>query len=55
VAEAEDADEDLDEAHRELQGLYPGLDWDGQVGEAVSQALEMGFELGRDFANRYPS
>jgi hypothetical protein len=50
----EDPAGDLDEAHRELQDAYPQLDWEGPVSAAVSRALEAGFEIGRDFANRYP-
>jgi hypothetical protein len=49
-----DPNDDLDEAHRELQDMYPGLDWEGPVNAAVSRALERGFEIGRDFGNRCP-
>jgi hypothetical protein len=53
----EDRDESLDAAHREIQDMYPELAWDApgsRVNAAVSRALEMGFEIGRDFGNRYP-
>lgn len=53
--EDEDPNADLDAAHRELQALYPALSWTNTVNAAVSRALETGFELGRDYANRYPS
>jgi hypothetical protein len=51
---ADGPDSELDEAYRELQADYPGLDWDGRVGEAVSEALEAGFQLGRDYEYRHP-
>ena len=47
-------DDDLDEAHRELQDRYPDLDWEGRVNAAVSRALEMGFEISRDWEYRHP-
>ena len=47
-------DADLDEAYGRIQADYPGLDWDGDVGQAVSDALQTGFQLGRDYANSYP-
>jgi hypothetical protein len=45
---------ELDKAHRELQVMYPGLDWESPVNAAISRALEMGFEIGRDYEYRYP-
>jgi hypothetical protein len=53
-AAPENPADDLDEAHQELQDTYPELDWEGAVNAAVSRALELGFEIGRDFANRHP-
>jgi hypothetical protein len=44
----------LDEAYRVLEARYPGLDWAGLAGEAVSEALEMGFALGADEEYSHP-
>lgn len=51
---SDEVNADLDEAHRNLQDAYPELDWEGDINMAVSRALEMGFELGRDFEYRHP-
>jgi hypothetical protein len=44
----------LDAAYDELVEKYPDLDWDGRIGDAVSEALEAAFAEGRHFGNSYP-
>lgn len=49
-------EDDLDAAFEDLQDEHPGLDWSegGEIQAVVSQALDYGFRIGQDYANRHP-